>query len=315
MKKFFCTSSNVEGRHLISMQKLSKLDIISLLKRARNFKNGNAVISKNLNMTLALLFFQPSTRTRFSFEIAVLRLGGKTIGFDTPEGTRAGNNWNEYLEDTARILNGYVDGVIIRHPEVNAIYKYAAFSTIPVINAGNGSGKNAEHPTQALLDVFTIFEEFNTLDNLNIIIVGALSVRTVPSFILAFRHFPSTTINIAVSSEKEINQDLLHMLESNKITYKFIVNDDGALGDMDVIYHHGIIEDRYSIIPKNFIFNRKRLKNIRKGSIILHSLPRAEELAFDIDSMPQARYFQQAHNGIPMRMAIISNIFIDSNRS
>jgi aspartate carbamoyltransferase catalytic subunit len=250
------------------------------------------------------MFYQPSTRTRFSFQSAALRLGAGTIGFDTVEGTRAGSSWGESLQDTARVICGYADCVVVRHAQVPGVQEFANHSTIPIINAGNGGGAGAEHPTQALLDVFTIREKFGTLCGLTIVLVGALCVRTVASFVRAMQHFPGSKLLLyqpggqmppAVQAATDLRGSSVQVVSSL----------DGVLEHADVLYHQGIVEDRTREIPAESVFDQRRLAALPAHAMILHSLPRAHELAVDVDQMTQAAYFEQAHNGLPIRMAVL----------
>ena len=180
-------------RHLLSINDLTGAEISSILERATEFYNKG--IRKRTAFTMsepiaAMLFFQPSTRTQYGFQSTVLRMGGRIINVDQ-ESSRAGTNWGESLSDTARVISGLADVVVIRHPSASGVYQFAESSTIPVVNAGNGMGLLAEHPTQALVDLFSIKNVFGTLDGLKIVIIGGTHLRAFWGSTTSHRSWPS----------------------------------------------------------------------------------------------------------------------------
>ena len=292
---------------------LDRETVDSLFARADYIKkSGNRRSRVSLqHRIVALLFFQESTRTRFSFEISVLRLGGKVIGFGSPEGTRSGGAWKESLADMARIMAGYADCAVLRHGDVKCLEEYVAASEIPVINAGAGTGAGSEHPTQALLDVYTLREAFGSIDGLDILLLGSMGLRTVPSFLKLMRLYPGCKISLFPSNNDQVPTADQREYASLGIQYEIVSDLDVALRHADIVYHHGVAEDPDAIIDPAVRLNRRRLSELKRNAVLLHSLPRVGELSTDIDCLPQAWYFRQAANGVPVRMALLEYLLGD----
>src|SRR3989338_1153529 len=291
-------------KHCISIAQFSRQDIETLLQKAKDIKLSPQNYSLSLlNSIIAMLFFEPSTRTRLSHESAALRLGARVIGFADSNTTSAKKG--ETLEDTIRVINGYADAIVMRHPEPGAAQRAATASDIPIINAGDGSN---EHPTQALLDLFTIQEKFGTLDGLHITFVGDLKYgRTVHSLIKAFSLFH---VSIAC-----VSPSLLKLPDTIKTTdIKEYETWDEVAQTTDVLYMTRVQEERfddkeeYNQLKENYILTSQEAEKFSAKKIFMHPLPRVVELSPDIDSDPRAWYFKQAHNGVWMRMAILLHI-------
>lgn len=292
-------------RHLLSIDDLGGDAIRAILARSREIAAGAA--GRIPGALAAMLFFSPSTRTQYGFQSSVLRAGGGVITVE-PESSRAGSNWGESLADTARVLSGFADLAVIRHPEADGVYDFAAASTIPVINAGNGMGLRAEHPTQALIDLYTIEQAFGRIDGLKILIIGGTHLRAFRSQIRALAHYPQAEIFVLCPDKFWMDHADAEHYRRAGIRFTRIAHLDDVKRSVDVIYHNGITERRGEPVDSYFALTAARLADIRPEAIILHSLPRVEDLAHDVDAMPQARYFEQAHNGVPVRIAVMEHL-------
>ena len=296
--------------HILSIDQFKKECIIRLLNDARIIEDLlNKQQSLNLlsGKIMATLFFEASTRTRFSFTSAMLRLGGQAMNFSADE-TRTGGNWNESLSDTARMMNGYADVVVFRHREVESLNHYVSASQIPVINAGNGWAEyGAEHPTQALIDLYTIRKELGSIENLKILLIGDMNARVIRSLMKALGQFSNITLYLFSLDEYWISHKDEEEYRNSKVQYERIYNLDAILKEVDVIYQHGLC--CADPVPKPMRLTKEKLKGIKHGAIIMHPLPRAEDLATSVDCMRQAKYFGQAKNGVPVRMALLAQLF------
>ena len=297
---------------IISAKDFSREDIDHILKKAKemiqNKKNSELLKGK----ILATLFFEPSTRTRLSFESAMHRLGGSVIGFHS--GDVSSTKKGETIADTVRTVENYSDGIVIRHNLEGSARLAAKFANIPIINAGSGSG---EHPTQALLDLLTITEEGCKLDGLNIGIMGDLKFgRTVHSLSILLSNYD---VNIYFISPKELkmrkrDKDFLRQRQAK---YKEIEKYRDILNFLDVLYITRIQKERFADVEeydrvKNiYVFTKDDLKGTKDGFKILHPLPRVTEISPEVDYSPKAIYFKQTYFGIPMRKAILAELLLD----
>lgn len=258
---------------------------------------------------LATLFFEPSTRTRLSFEAAMNKLGGTTIGFAEPK--VAAIKKGENLADTIRVVENYADILVLRHPLEGAARLAAEFSDVPVINAGSGA---EEHPTQALLDLYTILKEKGTIDSLNITLMGDLRYgRTVHSLAYALSLYD---VNLTL-----VSPELLRMRRevSDAIKQRINIVECSAVEDVlpetDVLYVTRIQEERfpdpaeYAKVSGTYKIDISTLEGAKEDLIIMHPLPRVDEIAHEVDDTPYARYFQQVWNGIVTRTALLALIF------
>ena len=300
-------SLEFKGRDIISIKDFSLKEINYLLNRSRGME---AIAQKGSDMLkgkiLANLFFEPSTRTRLSFEAAMLKLGGSTIGF--AEAEIASVSKGENLADTVRTVENYADIIALRHPLEGAAKLAAEFSKVPILNAGSGA---EEHPTQALMDLYTIQKEKGKIDGLKIALVGDLRYgRTVHSLAYALSLYNIEMYLISPESLR-MRHEVVHTIR-DKISIVEDTNLEKIIPQIDVLYVTRIQKERfpdpaeYAKVKGIYRIDLKTLKNAKKDMIILHPLPRVDEIASEVDSKPQARYFQQVWNGIVVRMALLA---------
>ncbi len=265
-----------------------------------------------LNRIMATLFYEPSTRTRFSFETAMHRLGGRVISTENAAEFSSVAK-GETLEDTIRIMNGYVDVIVLRHHEEGAARRAAAVSRIPVINAGDGIG---QHPTQALLDLYTIRKEIGTIDGLRIAMIGDLAQgRTVRSLAYLLSKFQDIKMYFVAPPALKMKDDILSHLREWKIWYTEETNLEKVLPEVRVIYQTRIQKERfggniaeYEKYRGVYILNKESLRLMRPDAMVMHPLPRLDEITMDVDQDPRAAYFRQAQNGLYVRMALLTMV-------
>ncbi len=259
------------------------------------------------NKIMASLFYAPSTRTRFSFESAMYRLGGKVLSTEHAR-EFSSEIEGEQLEDTIQIMGNYCDLIVIRHHEEGGAKRAAAVSKVPVINAGDGSG--GQHPTQALLDLFTIYNESKTLDGLSVAFVGALDKgRTVRSLAYLMSKFDRVKLYFIAPDELQIKPDILEHLDEKGVAYELLSSPEKIYNKVDVVYQTRIQKDRLEkrdIELSRYNITQSVLRKMKKDAIIMHPLPRSVEIDHSIDSDPRAAYFRQTENGLYVRMAIIT---------
>ena len=296
-----------KGRDIISIADFSREEINYILKSTQAIEPLAAKSSKMLEgKILATLFFEPSTRTRLSFEAAMLKLGGSTIGFAEAEiaSVRKGEN----LADTIRTVENYADIIALRHPLDGAAKLAAEFSKVPILNAGSGAG---EHPTQALMDLYTLQKEKRKIDGLKIALVGDLRYgRTVHSLAYALSLYDIELYLISPETLR-MRHEVIRTIK-NKISIIEDINLENIIPQIDVLYITRIQKERfpdlaeYAKVKGIYRIDLQTLKKAKKDLIILHPLPRIDEIATEIDNTPQARYFQQVWNGIVLRMALLA---------
>lgn len=303
-------------KHVISVRQfLDKKLLDSLLKRADDFsKMPLAEYPKPLeHLTVATLFYEPSTRTRLSFETAIQNLGAHLISTENASQFSSAAK-GETIEDTTRTINGYADGIVLRHSEVGAAEKAAAVSDVPIINAGDGAG---EHPTQALLDLYTIQKALGKIDGLKVAMVGdLLNGRTIHSLVQLLAIYDVELFLVSPKSLKIPNE---YTALFKKHDVKFSEHDSWSeiLGQIDVLYMTRVQKERFKLIEDymaikdDFILTPQLVAQMKKDAIILHPLPRVNEIDTAVDADPRALYFQQARNGLYMRMALLDYIFAD----
>ena len=297
-------------RHVISAHDLSTDQIIDILDRAEGMlpiARGEAVADSLRGKVLASIFFEPSTRTRLSFETAMLRLGGGVIGFAGTEATSVVKG--ETLADTIRMVSGYADAVVLRHPQEGAAKFATEFSDVPILNAGDGAG---QHPTQTLLDLFTIRREMGMLEGLNISLVGDLRFgRTTHSLAPALARF-GNTINLVSPQGLEMPTEVVEYLEGAGMLGTACHALEDILPKTDVLYVTRIQKERfpdpveYEKVAGIYRVDPPLVAMGPEKMIIMHPLPRVNEIAPEVDALPQAKYFTQAFNGVPVRMALLS---------
>ncbi|MEW9809782.1 MAG: aspartate carbamoyltransferase [Candidatus Symbiodolus clandestinus] len=293
-------------RSLITLESLTREALEQLFELAACYKKQKPLL-KLSNCLLASCFFEPSTRTRLSFEAAIHRLGGSVIGF--ADGQSSSQQKGESFRDTIRIISGYVDAIILRHPQAGAAQAAVeAAGEIPIINAGDGAH---QHPTQALLDLFTIQETQQRLDNLNIALVGDLKYgRTAHSLIQALTLFRGNHLFLVAPENLALPQTLLAQLQQQGCHYSQYQSLAQVLPQVDILYMTRIQQERFqateTLMPPSITLTTMDLQFMRPQAKVLHPLPRLAEIAPEVDSSPQAYYFQQANNGIYVRQALLS---------
>lgn len=257
---------------------------------------------------MASLFYEPSTRTRFSFEAAMLKLCGQVISTENAREFSSAAK-GETLEDSIKVLNHYADIIVMRHFETGAAARAAAVSKIPVINAGDGAG---QHPTQALLDIYTIRRELGKIDGLKIAMVGDLkNGRTVRSLSYLLGKYDNVEITYVSPPELPIGADILEYLDKHKVKYNQTADLDSVLATSDVIYQTRVQKERFANRADADKFDgmlkitAATVAKMKPEAIIMHPLPRVDEIATEVDDLPQARYFKQAYYGLLMRKAIL----------
>ncbi|MGP1930705.1 MAG: aspartate carbamoyltransferase [Arsenophonus sp. ET-YP4-MAG3] len=297
-------------RDIISINDLKSEDLRTVLEVAASLKQHP---QPNLlkNKVIASCFFEASTRTRLSFETAIHRLGASVVGFSDSNSTSL-NKKGETLADTISVISQYVDAIIIRHPKEGASHLAAQFSgKIPIINAGDGAN---QHPTQTLLDLFTIQESQGSLNNLHIAMVGDLKYgRTVHSLTQALSKFNNNNFYFISPEALTMPANILHFLKRKGITYSLHDNMETILPKLDILYITRVQKERldpseYANIKAKFILTSNILVTAKFNMKILHPLPRRDEITIDVDETSHAYYFQQANNGIYARQAILALI-------
>lgn len=296
------------GKSLISLEELSKGEILELLRHASEFeKEPNRKILDG--KVVATLFFEPSTRTRLSFETAVNRLGGRIIGFS--DASTTSSTKGESLKDTIMMVSNYADLIIMRHYLEGAARYASEISPVPIINAGDGAN---QHPSQTMLDLYSIQKTQGRLDNLNIYLVGDLKFgRTVHSMLIAMRYFNPTFHFIAPNELKMPNIYKEFCKEHNMKFYEHSELSKEAIADADILYMTRVQKERftdlmeYERVKDTFILRNDMLTDTKPNLRILHPLPRVNEIEQEIDTNPKAYYFQQAKNGLYVREALICN--------
>ena len=255
----------------------------------------------------ATLFYEPSTRTRFSFESAAQRLGAGVVTTENAAEFSSASK-GETLEDTIRVVATYADVIILRHPETGAAERAASVSGVPVINAGDGKG---EHPTQALLDLYTIWAEKHRLDNLRVVIGGDLAHgRTARSLTQLLCLYPNNVITFVSTPELQIGSDIKAHLRQGKTKYSETDDLFAALSGADVVYWTRLQKERLAntSLKSGFVIDERALKHLQKDALIMHPLPRVDEIEPAVDADSRAAYFRQAQNGLYVRMTLLDEL-------
>lgn len=295
----------MKKQNFVTIANLSKDEILYLISMAQEFESHpNREILKG--KVVATLFFEPSTRTRLSFETAANRLGARVIGFSDAKVTSATKG--ETLKDTILMVSNYADAIAMRHHIEGAAQYASEVAPVPIINAGDGAH---EHPSQCLLDLYSIYKTQGTLENLNIYLVGDLKYgRTVHSLITAMRHF-NPTFHFVAPSELAMPQEYKIYCQEHNIRYVEHTDfNEQTIADADIIYMTRVQKERFSDLMEYervkdvYILNRAMLSLSKDNMKILHPLPRVNEIAYDVDDDPHAYYIQQAKNGLYARQAI-----------
>ncbi len=293
-------------KSLISIRDFTKEEILHILETAKEFEQ-NPVQDFLTGKVIASLFFEPSTRTRLSFETAVNRLGARVIGFSDASNTSQSKG--ETLKDTIKMVNNYVDMIIMRHPLEGSSRYASEVADVPVVNAGDGAN---QHPSQTLLDLYSILQTQGTLDGLTINMVGDLKYgRTTHSLLQAMSHF-KTKFVFTAPEELKMPKEYKEFLDSKGIEYIETASLEEHLNSCDILYMTRVQQERftdpieYERVKDCYSLNAQMLANVKDNMKILHPLPRVNEISQDVDETPYAYYFKQAENGLYVRMAIIS---------
>jgi len=298
------------GRDIVSIKNLTKVEILHILDVAENMlPAARGVQHSNLmnGNIMASLFFEPSTRTRLSFEAAMRRLGGDVIGFAQPGTTSLQKG--ETLADTIRTAESYCDLIVMRHPQEGSAQLAAEFAEVPIINGGDGAG---HHPTQCLLDLFTIRKEKKSISDNKVALIGDLKYgRTVHSLAYALALFQAEIVFIA-PEQLQMPSEIVEECEELGATISFETKIESVISDLDVLYVTRIQKERfpdpeeYNKVVGIYKIDAPLLEKGKVDATVMHPLPRVYEIDPVVDSMPQAAYFRQAFNGVPVRMALIS---------
>jgi len=305
------------GRDILSLKDFERSEYFRLFEVslemdeiARSRRNSDMLKDK----ILVTAFYQPSTRTRLAHEAAMHRLGGHVTGFSDAKMTRAGDWYQESIKDTVHMLEYYGDVIVMRHFQQGAPAEAAKWASVPVINAGDGWG---EHPTQVLTDLYTIWNELGTIDGLTFLCIGDMRMRTMHSISYALTQFDCEVYYVS-PPEMSLTPEFKKELDERNLVYHEAGHVADVIDKADVIYMEPVVQPDYTkprqeasadkgLTPDNYKITRQLLKEKAKpDSIILHSLPRMDELPPDVDSTRHARYWEEAFNGVVMRMAILA---------
>ena len=306
------------GRDILSLKDFERNEFMHLFEIAdrvepiaRDRRNSDMLAHK----TLVTAFYQPSTRTRLAHEAAMHRLGGHVTGFSDAKMTRAGDFYQESIKDTMHMLEFYGDVIVMRHFDQGAPHEAAKWASIPVINGGDGWG---EHPTQILTDLYTITKEMGSVDGKSILAVGDHRMRTMHSLGYALSQFDAEMVILAPEEMSPL-PEFLAELDEKGTNYRIVDHIDEAIATTDVIYMEPVVQPDYTKArqEKQEVYARtdakyqvtsEVMKKAKGSSIILHSLPRRDELLPEVDDSRHARYWQEAYNGVVMRMALLSSV-------
>lgn len=305
------------GRDILSLKEFERNEYFRVFQVADDLKpyardRRNADLLKH--KTLVTAFYQPSTRTRLATEAAMLRLGGSVLGFSDAKMTRAGDFYQESIKDTVHMLEYYGDVIAMRHFQQGAPHEAARWSSVPVINCGDGWG---EHPTQVLTDLYTIQHELGTLDGLKVLCVGDMRMRTMHSILYAMSQFDMEAFVVS-PPEMSLLPEFKAELDGLNVRYREVATAEEVIGEADVVYMEPVVQPDYTksrdersgdvgLTPAAYKITRQLLRDKGKsGAIVLHSLPRMDELTTDVDVTRHARYWTEAFNGVVVRMALLA---------
>lgn len=299
-----------KGSSVVSVQQFKRDEIMTVLKTAKSMEavvNDKGKCNILSGKILANIFYEPSTRTSASFQAAMLRLGGDVIQINAAVSS---SKKGETLQDTIRCLECYTDVVVLRHPKIGSSALAAKYCKSPVLNAGDGPG---EHPTQALLDTFTIYSELGKIDGLTVTLLGDLKFgRTVHSLAQVLCHFDGVTINFVAPDQLQIPEKYMQIVKDAGIQYRLAsALSEDILNNTDVLYVTRIQKERFDTKEEYekfhgvYIVSKETLSHMKSKSIIMHPLPRVGEILEEVDDDPRAAYFRQMKNGMFTRMALL----------
>lgn len=306
------------GRDILSLKEFGREEYFRIFEvadrlapYARDRRNTDLLTHK----TLVTAFYQPSTRTRLAHEAAMHRLGGHVLGFSDAKMTRAGDFYQESIKDTVRMLEFYGDAIVMRHFQQGAPHEAAKWASIPVINAGDGWG---EHPTQVLTDLYTILGEKKRLDGLKFMLIGDMRMRTMHSISYAMTQFDIDAFYVS-PPDMSLTDEFKEEITALNLNFREIEHVEEAIGEVDVIYMEPVVQPDYTksrdertgdigMTPANYKVTKDLLLKAKQDAIILHSLPRMDELPVDVDDTKHARYWIEAYNGVVVRMSLLALI-------
>ena len=298
-----------EQKNILSVRDMEREEIDRLLCSAAAFDRGNFTGHELDGKILAVLFFEPSTRTRMSFSSAMMRLGGKILNLGSVEATSITKG--ETLSDTIRVISGYVDAIVLRHPKEGAARLASEVASVPVINGGDGAG---QHPSQTLLDLFTIRESM-PIENIDVGMQGDLRYgRTVHSLAFALSKYNNVRLHAIAPDGLDFPSHIKEDLRDAGVELIVHDNIEDALPELDVLYVTRLQRERFPdpVAFANYALTYRitpaLLERAKPGMIVLHPLPRVDEIDPAVDALPCAKYFEQAHNGVPVRMAMLNEV-------
>jgi aspartate carbamoyltransferase catalytic subunit len=304
------------GRDILSLKDFERNEFFHLFEIAdrlepiaRARRNTDLLSHK----TMVTAFYQPSTRTRLAHEAAMHRLGGHVTGFSDAKMTRAGDFYQESIKDTMHMLEYYGDVIVMRHFQQGAPHEAARWSSVPIINGGDGWG---EHPTQVLTDLYTVTKEMGSVDGKTFLAIGDHRMRTMHSLGYALSQFDAEMIILAPEEMSPL-PEFLAELDEKGTAYRIVDHVEDAIAEADVIYMEPVVQpdytqsrqekqDEYSLTPAEYQITKDVMSRAKGDAIVLHSLPRMDELLEEVDQLKHARYWQEAYNGVVMRMALLA---------
>lgn len=297
--------------HLIKTQQFNREKIAKLFALARKLEaqqhHGDPLRGK----IMAALFYEPSTRTRFSFESAMMRLGGNVLTSENGKESSSAAK-GETLEDSIKVISNYADVIVLRHPEIGSAERAAAVSRVPIINAGDGAG---QHPTQALLDLYTIEREIGRVNNIHVALIGDLKYGRAPrSLAYLLGKYDKVQLTLVAPKELKISDDLRAYLKRHKVVFEETDTFERAMREADVVYQTRIQKERFSSSKEyarfkgRYVITRSLADSMKDKAIIIHPLPRVGEIEPEVDDSPHAVYFKQVGYGLHVRMALLKMI-------
>ncbi|MDR3573178.1 MAG: aspartate carbamoyltransferase [Anaerolineaceae bacterium] len=303
---------SLKGKDILDGAQFSREEIDYVMALADDFRGqikDKPAVDLMKGYVLATLFFEPSTRTRLSFETAMHRLGGNVVGFSSAESTSTAKG--ETLADTIRTVDQYADIIAMRHPQIGSAKEAASVADAPILNGGDGAG---QHPTQALLDLYTIKHELGKIEGKTIVLCGDLkNGRTVHAGVEMYKHYNCKIILVA-PDELKMPEALVKKLRDHGVQVEETANLEAALAKGDVLYMTRIQKERfadpaeYERLKNSYILTREMIERVNSKLTIMHPLPRVNEITTDVDSLATAAYFRQVGNGVFIRMALIASV-------
>ena len=303
--------TTIAPRHIVEVGQFDRAALTELFRAADGMRALSRQAAPLRGRLLATIFYEPSTRTRLSFESAMLRLGGGVLSTENAREFSSAIK-GETVEDTVRIVGGYADAIVLRHHEQGAAHRAAAVSPVPSLTAGDGPG---EHPTQALLDLYTIQHELGRIDGLRVALVGDLRFgRTARSLARLFRLTRDTELIFVSPAAVPMGDDVRAELDAAGVRFRDETDLAAVLPGVDVVYQTRIQRERFATSDEYeqsrgvYVIDAAAMSRLQRHAIVLHPLPRVDEISATIDADPRAAYFRQAHNGVYIRMALLTAV-------